>query len=81
MSQLIRAIADPSVSERDSATVFRGDRCLRIVEPRNLQFCRRLDGTLLAQIREPEVRVILSLPEGDVVVGRTGAQQVCAVIV
>lgn len=66
----------------DSATVFRDDRCLRIVEPRDdLQFRRRLNGALLAQIREPEMRVIFPLPEGDVVVGWTRAQQIYAVII
>lgn len=47
----------------------------------NLQLRRGLHGTLLAQIREAEVRVILPLSEGDVVVGRTRAQQITAVIV
>lgn len=36
---------------------------------------------MLAEIREPEMRVILSLPKGDVVVGRTRAQQITAVII
>lgn len=47
----------------------------------NLQFRRGLHGTLLTQIGESEVRVILPLSEGDIVVGRTRAQQITAMIV
>jgi len=47
----------------------------------DLQFCRGLHGTLLAQIRESEMRVILPLPEDNVVVGRTRTQQITAMII
>lgn len=55
--------------------VFRGGHFPRapIQLAFNLQFRRRLYRTLLPQIREPEVRVILPFPKGDVVVRRTRA--------
>lgn len=67
----------------NSVTIFKVNQpfARRFSNHETLQFRRGLHGALLPQIREPEVRVIFSLSKGNIVVGRTRAQQITAVIV